>query len=404
MIDEIYASLQGGADFDALAVSKSQDSRTANNKGYIGFFGINRYEKSFEDAAFSIPEDGAISEPIETSVGWHIIKRISKKDIQPFNIEKSRLNGKIRKDPRFEQAKLAMLNRIKKESNFTENTAVLDQFVATLNDTFLTFRWKAPEPKSEEMLFTLGGDYKVTLGDFTDYLGKASRKRLRMSRRQGAEVAAKSLYAEFLDENLLKYEETQLSAKYPEFQALMREYEEGILLFETTKMLVWDKASEDTTGLRNFFNDKISGKYRWGKRAATDVYDIAKKYADKAEEIAAYAANHTAEEVKARYNKEEMIVAAVSERTFEENRNLEMRKMEWAPNQVSQMIVHPRTGNVKFYKIKEIMPVAEKKLEEARGYVVADYQDYLEKQWVQELQNEYKVDINKKVLKSLIKK
>jgi peptidyl-prolyl cis-trans isomerase SurA len=405
MIDEIYASLKNGADFDALAVSKSQDSRTANNKGYIGFFGINRYEKPFEDAAFSIAEDGAYSEPVETSVGWHIVKRISKKDIQPFNIEKSRLNGKIRKDPRFEQAKLAMLNRIKKESNFKENTAVLDQFVATLNDTFLTFRWRAPETRSEEMLFSLGDDFKVTLGDFTDYLGKASRKRLRMSRRQGPEVAAISLYAEFLDENLLKYEETQLSAKYPEFRALMREYEEGILLFETTKMLVWDKASEDTTGLREFFNDKISGKYRWGKRAVTDVYDIAKKYADKAEEIAAYAATHTAEEVKAKYNVgDEKVVASVTERTFEENRNMDMRKMKWAPNQVSKMIVHPRTGNVKFYRIKEILPVTEKKLEEARGYVVADYQDFLEKQWVEELQNEYKVDINKKVLKSLIKK
>ncbi len=404
-IDELYAALKGGADFDQLAIRSSEDSRTANNKGYIGFFGINRYEKPFEDAAFSIAEDGSISEPIETSVGWHIIKRISKKDIQPFNIEKSRLNGKIRKDPRFEQAKLSMLERIKKESNFKENTAVLDQFVSTLNDTFLTFRWRAPEPKSADMLFSLGKDFKVTLGDFTDYLGKASRKRLRMSRRKGAEFAARSLYAEFLDENLLKYEETQLSEKYPEFRSLMREYEEGILLFETTKMLVWDKASEDTTGLRNFFDDKIKGKYRWGKRAVTDVYDIPKKFADKAEEVAAYAASHTAEEVKQKFNSEDMVVvASVSERTYEENRNMDMRKMEWAPGKVSGMIVHSRTGNVKFYKIKEILPVTEKKLEEARGYVVADYQDHLEKKWVEELENEYKVVINKKVLKSLIKK
>lgn len=403
-IDDIYASLMAGADFDETATKLSEDAQTANNKGYIGFFGINRYEKPFEDAAFSIKEDGGICKPIETSVGWHIIKRISKKDIQPFNIEKSRLNGNIRKDPRFEGAKLAMLNRIKRDGNFKENSEVLDKFIEGLTDTFLTFRWNAPEPKSEDFLFSLGDDFKVTLGDFTDYLGQASRKRLRMSRRQGPEFAARSLYAEYLDENLLKFEETQLTEKYPEFKALMREYEEGILLFETTKKLVWDKASEDTVGLKKFFEEKIRGKYRWAKRAVTDVYDIAAKYADQAKEISDYAANHNADEVKAKFNETDPSVVSVVDKTFEENRNAEMRTMKWAPGQVSEMIVHPRTGNVKFYKIREVLPVSDKKLEEARGYVVADYQDYLEKQWVTQLQNDYTVEINKKVLKNLIKK
>jgi peptidyl-prolyl cis-trans isomerase SurA len=402
-IDKIYAALKSGANFEETALKSSEDSRTANNKGYIGFFGINRYEKTFEDAAFAIPNDNEISEPIETSVGWHIIKRISKKNIQPFNIEKSRLNGKIRKDARFEEAKLAMLKRIKREGDFKENQEVLDKFVTGLTDTFLTFRWKAPVPKPEELLFSLGSDFKVTLGDFTDYLGKASRKRLRMSRRKGAEFAARSLYAEYLDENLLKYEETQLNDKYPEFKALMREYQEGILLFETTKKLVWDKASEDTTGLKTFFEEKIRGKYRWAKRAITDVYNINSKFSDQATAITAYAKEHTAEEVTAKFNVKEMVVS-VEGKTYEEHRNSDLRKMTWEAGQLSGMVTNPRSGNIKFYKMKEILPVTDKKLNEARGYVVADYQDFLEKQWVAELEKEYKVVINKKAFKNLIKK
>lgn len=402
-IDEIYASLKKGDSFEEIATKMSEDSRTANNKGYIGFFGINRYEKSFEDAAFALEKDDDISMPIETSSGWHIIKRISKKEVQPFNIEKSRLNGKIRKAPRFEAAKLAMLVRIKRENNFKEHTKVLDEFITGLTDTFLTFRWKAPKNKSPEALFSLGKNFKVTLGDFTDYLGKASRKRLRMSRKKGADFAARTLYADYVDENLLKYEESQLTEKYPEFKALMREYEEGILLFETTKILVWDKASEDTIGLDKFY-ETIRGKYRWGERAVTDIYKISAKHKDKAPEILAFIKDHTAEEVKAKFNTNGEAVVSVQEKKIEKLRNQDIKKMKWAAGEISGIETHPRSGKIKIFKIKEIISPIEKKLKEARGYVVADYQDFLEKKWVEELEKEYEVVVNKKAFKKLIQK
>jgi peptidyl-prolyl cis-trans isomerase SurA len=55
-------------------------------------------------------------------------------------------------------------------------------------------------------------------------------------------------------------------------------------------------------------------------------------------------------------------------------------------------------------KVEEILPPAAKTLTEARGYAVADYQDFLEKQWIEELRKEYSVQVNEDVLKSLIKK
>ena len=55
-------------------------------------------------------------------------------------------------------------------------------------------------------------------------------------------------------------------------------------------------------------------------------------------------------------------------------------------------------------KVEKILDPSIKKLSEARGYVVADYQDFLEKQWLSELKKAYKVQTSKKVFKSLIKK
>jgi peptidyl-prolyl cis-trans isomerase SurA len=45
-----------------------------------------------------------------------------------------------------------------------------------------------------------------------------------------------------------------------------------------------------------------------------------------------------------------------------------------------------------------------KSLEEARGYVIADYQDHLEKEWIAELEKEFKVEIDESVLNKLVKK
>jgi peptidyl-prolyl cis-trans isomerase SurA len=50
------------------------------------------------------------------------------------------------------------------------------------------------------------------------------------------------------------------------------------------------------------------------------------------------------------------------------------------------------------------MPKSPKTLDESRGYVIADYQDYLEKEWITQLRKEYKVDLNPAVLNSLVKK
>lgn len=75
-IDSIYQLIQAGEAFEGIARERSEDRQSAANGGYVGFFGINRYEKPFEDAAFSLQKDGDYSKPFETSVGWHIVKRV----------------------------------------------------------------------------------------------------------------------------------------------------------------------------------------------------------------------------------------------------------------------------------------------------------------------------------------
>ena len=402
-IDSIHQLLQGGANFEALAKNLSEDKNTANKGGYIGFFGINRYEIAFEDAAFSLGKDGEYSAPFQTSVGWHILKRISKKGLKEYSVEKARLENQIRKDRRFEAAKVAMIERIKSENNFKEYPEVLEAFKGSLTDTFLTFKWKAPKEGSREKLFDFGKKQTVTLGDFTDYLGRSSRQRLKLGANNTATQVVDALYASFLNETCMKFEETQLENKYPDFKALMREYEEGILLFEATKILVWDMASQDTTGLKEFFNT-IKGKYRWQERAVASTYRLSLENKDRINEVRDYAKDHTPEEVLEHFNTNDQILVSVETKKYEKGRNPDLNNMTWEAGKMSQFEEVARNKTIKFVKIEEVLPPAEKTLKEARGYVVADYQDHLEKQWVEQLKKEYKVKVNKKVFESLVKK
>lgn len=400
-IDSIYQLLENGADFRTTAKNLSQDTKTTRSGGYLGFFGISRYEKAFEDAAFSISDDDAYSEPVRTKLGWHIIQRISRKEIQPFYDEKPRLEGKVRGDSRFEDAKAELLQRIRRDNKFAEQTPVLDAYINSLPDTFVTFRWKPGAPSSRE-LFRLGDDYVVTLGEFSNFLGKATRDRVTYAREGEVSVVARRLYNTFIDDQLLKYEETQLENRYPEFKSLMREYEEGILLFEATKLEVWDKASQDSVGLVKF-HAQNPGRYTWGPRANITTYRIGMSFEADANAIREYARRHSAEAVKEKFNTDEAIKVVTEESVTEKIRNAELSAVGWEAGSLTGLRRNEQSRSISFIKIDATIPDTNKTLDEARGYVIADYQDYLESQWVKDLRAKYAVKMNERVFKSLIK-
>ncbi len=403
-IDSIYAELkEGKITFDELAAQKSEDRATATKGGYIGFFGINRYELAFENAAFGIAKDGGFSAPFETSVGWHIIKRISQKGLQPFEAEKRRLKAKIQRDSRSEIANQSFINRIKVNGALNENTLNLDKFTATLNDTFMTYRWKVPEQGGTQPLLNFKTNNKsFTMGDFMEFINNNSRKRLGFPQGTVASDAARSLYADFVRDACLKYEEAQLETKYPEFKSLMREYEEGILLFEAMKREVWDKASQDSVGLFNFHKTQID-KYKWEERAEVNMYSLKDEAKDQIEKLRTLVTKKKYDKVLKKMN-EKTEVLSVQPFKFERGKNKSLDAIgNWSEGALSAIEADKRANTLTFYKIEKIIPATVKTLAEARGYVVADYQEFLEKKWLSDLEKNYEVKTNKMAIESIIK-
>jgi peptidyl-prolyl cis-trans isomerase SurA len=404
-IDSIYRALRDGADFAALARELSEDRLSASKGGNIGVFGINRYEKPFEDAAFALASDGAYSAPVETSAGWHILLRVKGPVAEPLDQARRRLEPKVKRDDRFELARVSMIEKIKKDIGVKENKAVLDLYSSRQTDTLFTFLWKpGTVGMYNETIVTLGKDNAIPLSAFEEFLQRNAGKRVNLKRSGDIPAGVRLLFDEFVQDECVKYEEARLEDKYPEFRSLMREYEEGILLFEATKRVVWDKASQDSVGLAKFFAEEASSKYQWGERARVTFYLLQSQDQKLLEEVRKFAAKNKPDAVLKKFNKGDKPVLSTREFLYEHGKNNVVDQMVWKAGTLSFSEEEKRNQGWSFLKIEEIVPTGPKSLDEARGYVIADYQDKLEQEWVRELSGQYKIRVNQGVFQGLIRK
>lgn len=392
---------KGGADFEELALKYSEDKTSSKNGGKLPPFGINTYDHNFEDAAFGLQKDGDISDAVVTKSGWHIIRRIAKTQPDTYEIFVRRMKAQINKDQRFDAAKVKLINDIKKSAGFREDKTVLQNFASTLGEDFYSYKWTPDSMLSAAPLFSLAESPKFTIRDFAGFCKKNTKTRLKYDKSKPVAETVDELYTEYVNDAAMSYEESSLEKKYPDFKSLMREYEEGILLFEATRINVWDKANQDTVGLQKYF-DQHKKNYFWPEKAAGSEFRITGTDQKTAEKVYAYGKKNDGPKVLAKFNKKTKIVEEVP---FEyEKGSSDLNGMEWKVKSVSPL-TQQKTGNAwSFRKLSSLFPARDKSLTEARGYVVADYQDYLEKQWIDQLSKEFDVAVNKDILMKLKKK
>ncbi|MBK9336638.1 MAG: peptidylprolyl isomerase [Lewinellaceae bacterium] len=400
LADSAYQSVQR-RDWADACTRYSEDKVSAAKAGYIGHFGINRYQRTFEDAAFALEKDGDISKPVETTIGWHIIKRLSKRELAPFEDMRRALTERVKRDSRSEVAKRSMIARIQKEGNFKDYPQNLQVWTAQQTDSiFHTFKWKPNPDNAKTPLAQYGKDKIFTVGDFEEFLVRASRDRMRGLGHPIQETVSK-LYQDWSDEVAIQYEESQLDKKYPEFKFLMREYEEGMLLFDAAKLEVWDRANTDSTGLEQYFNQNLKNKYIWEERAVVSLYTLKSDDPELLAKVREFAAKKSPEDVLKKFNKKEEVLVRL-EKTYEKGKNKDLNDI-WSAGSMTAAKTDAGTKTATFSKVEQILAPSPKGLSDARGYAVADYQDYLEKQWVDKLRAQYSVKVDEEILGTLIR-
>jgi peptidyl-prolyl cis-trans isomerase SurA len=284
-IDELYSRLtQRKENWDKLVAQFSEDAGSAANSGELPPFGTGRMIPSFEEVAFKLQTPGQISAPVQTPYGWHVIKLIEKQPVPTFEAMEPTLKSKVAKDSRSELNKAAFLKRVRSENQFTENQSGKDYAFAKADSALVNGRFKYTAPaasaapagkaskKAEgdaQTLFTIKGK-PYTVADFLAYEQQNQRPR------PGAEprFVAQQLYEQYVDQSLTEFEKNNLENKYEDYRMLVKEYRDGILLFQLMDEKVWSKAIEDTVGLQKYFTENQS-KYQWENRAQGTVISAA---------------------------------------------------------------------------------------------------------------------------------
>jgi peptidyl-prolyl cis-trans isomerase SurA len=392
-IDEIYKKLKAGEKFDDLATQYSDDKGSARSGGILPWFGTGRMVPEFEKAAFALKADGDYSEPVKTSYGWHIIKRIEKRGIPSFEDKQNELKTMVARDSRAELSKTSLVNRIKKEYNFKEVPKAKDELINSLDSSLANGEYDPKKSASfTKPLFTIGNK-TYTQADFAGYLFNHQTKKAGTN----SQKIANMLYDQFVTEMVLAYEEENLDNKYPDFKSLMQEYRDGILLFDLTDTKVWSKAMKDSAGLANYY-EMHKNAYMWGERVDAIVYSAANK------EIAANVhkmlkkKGSTPSSIADNINKDSQLNLTIKEGKFAKGDNELVDSVKWVKGMSPDM---NRNGQVSFVEIKEVIPPTPKTLDEAKGLVTADYQTYLEKEWIETLRKKYPVKVNEEVLNTI---
>jgi peptidyl-prolyl cis-trans isomerase SurA len=396
-INEIYQKLLSGGDFKDLAKQYSDDKQSATKGGELPWFGTGRMVPEFERSAFSLKNNNDFSAPIRTSYGWHIIKRLDRKGIPSFEEQKNDLKQKVSKDSRSQLSKESIIARIKKDYGFSEDLKKRDEFASVVDTNVFKGLWKMEASKNLKANLFKIGDKQYTQADFSTYISKHQAKRTATD----MSVYLSGLYKQFVDESCISYEDTKLEGKYPEFRNLMREYRDGILLFDLTDKKVWSKAVKDTVGLKVYY-EANKNNYMWEERLDATIYtckdaEIAKKVREMLAKQGK-SGKPSDDEIKAELNKDSQLNLKVEAGKFIKGENDVLENVKWEPGLSADIAFN---GQIAIVNVRGKVAPAPKTLNEAKGLVTADYQTYLEKEWIDSLRKKYPFQVNKDVLFSI---
>ncbi len=243
-------SVKQGVDFAELARRHSEDGGSSNQGGDLGWFSRGRWPQPFDEAAFHL-KVGETSPVIRTAYGYHIINCSETRPPKTFDEARQELQNKYQ-EQRFPARYAEFLAGMRTEVGFVRIDSVATQFTTSFDSTKTT--------RDSAWTDTLGtafrraAMFRVHSGPISvDSVIGIIRSHLEWSNLSLHRITLSSTLDKIAEQIVFSAKADLLEKQDPEFAALLREYREGILLYQAEQEQVWNRVATNDTVLRDYF-------------------------------------------------------------------------------------------------------------------------------------------------------
>ena len=396
-INDIYKKIQQGEKFEDLAKQFSEDKSSSSKGGLLNKFGSGQLSsEEFENVAFSLTKPDEISNPFPSQFGWHIVKLIQKHPVRTLEEMKNELESKVGKDDRSKKITASLNKKLRKKYNYKRDNKQYALIAKTVTDEVYESKWKQPENAQEFSAPLLTINTKKIEGKaFLDFIDKQQKSEIKI---KPVSKLVDDSYERFLDNQLTTYYDENLENEFSDFANVMEEYRDGLLLFDLMEKEIWERAKTDTLGLQSFY-EQHKEEHLWKNRVEATVFSSTKiEEIKKALDL--LKKNTEVQAIKEKLNVNNVVNVMSKSGVFEEGNDALPKNTKFEIG-LSEII---KEGEYYFVtKVDKVMPKAIKTLDECRGKIVNDYQQYLEQRWVDDLKQEFTVKVNKDVFEKVKK-
>jgi peptidyl-prolyl cis-trans isomerase SurA len=393
--DSVYQLILKGQDFGKLAAAVSNDYVSAANSGILPDFSRGQYDIAFENAVYGLTKNNAVSKPFETAYGIHIVKRLAIKPIvtdEKNAAYKDELRIKVEQDSRIESTKDVLANNIIKQAGFSKND-YKDEMLWKYTDSILDYKPAGItlNINGGTSLFKLGNK-AYTASNWTEFAQTARFKPDGSGKKQ-----YKDVMDEFIRAKALDYYKDHLEEFNEEFRNNMNEFKDGNLIFEIMQQDIWNKAQTDTAALAAWY-EKNKAKYMWKKSADAVVFMSGDEPAAKI----------LYNQLKTKPAEWKNLSDALSEKIIADSGRFETDQIpgltptNTKAGALTNITVNKNDNTTSFAYIVNIYnQPTQRSFAESKGIVIGEYQEELERNFLQRLKEKYPVKIDDKVLKSI---
>ena len=389
-INKIYNRIQKGEEFSKIAQKESDDKRTAKKGGQLKPFSVGDINSDpFEDTAFSL-ENGEVSKPFRTRFGWHIIKKIGNEPIPSFEEKKPELVKRIKTSKRVKLLNDKIQENILQYHDMNVDSTVVETISQAIDSTIYRYKWKATDSlKSISKTFLSIDSLNYSIGEFAQYFEKQQRT---LTKKAKYSLMVEEALGKYVYAKLVKYHKNHLEELAPDFKAKMKNYKEGLMVFELMEMEIWNKAKNDSVGLKKHYQQHKE-KY-FSKPQINGILVDAEGVNQLKKLKKQVASTDSLNLIKKAFPSVKLI--RLEKHPVDDSRLPEKLKVK-----ENKTRIYNNANPPKVVKINKYYPERQLAFEETKGKVVADYQDQLEEKFIEQLHEKYKVEIEDDVLRKL---